>query len=63
MMGDMMKVSHLNDEELQAKLDSLEARGDAAFEKGGKNAAFYHIQDLVDIVHEEMDCREAGREG
>lgn len=56
-----MKVSHLTDEELQAKLDELRDRLDEAFYGERKrDETHWHVQGLIDIVHEEMDRREGG---
>ena len=59
-----MKVSHLNYEELIVKSQRLEDRLDLAFEKGGKDEEFWHCQECLDRVREEIEYRETEfREG
>ena len=52
-----MKVSHLTNEELRDKLEHLEARLDNDFANDGKGEEFWHTQELIDLVYEEMDNR------
>lgn len=54
----MGTISKLNLMELYEARDDLEARMDAIFEQYGKNEEFWHLQERLDVIYEEIYLRE-----
>lgn len=57
----MASTSEMTYMELCGRLEDLEDRSDRAFEKGGKNAEFWRVSELISEVHTELNWRDEER--